>query len=410
LIYEEIAMDQFEQIREGEIRGFVTTRLNQLSESYSVLKVGHITKFVEPINRGIRVSEALAYFASNEGTESIPIEGDTGVIGIVHKADILKKKPGLMSDPSVESYLDASSFSVDASENCEKAMTKILGRPRERLYDDFMIYERGRYFGIGTFVDLTRNIAEIRNADLEKARRMQEFLMGRNSVSAQGIAVERFVNMAHQIGGDYVQCMDLGDSLSMLACFDVCGKGTAAALLTSTLSSFFSTLKISGKLQSSTPASIVSTLNKVIIDQTPEEIFVAGEFLFVDRTKREAVFYNCGSPPLYVFFTDFESGKAKGKIIHPDLWPLGINDFDAPKGNSIPLQPNFRVFMYSDGLTEARNQRGEQYGDERLQKFLYPRYLKKAPDIARDLKAEMDGFVGDAPMADDVTALVAEIW
>jgi sigma-B regulation protein RsbU (phosphoserine phosphatase) len=403
-------MEEFEPVRDSEIRDFVTTRLKQLSESYSVLNVGHITKFIDPINRSIRVSEALSLFSATEGAESMPIEGDSGVIGIVHKADILKKKPGLMSDPSVESYLDNSLFSIDASENCEKAMIRILDRPRERLYDDFMIYERGRYFGIGTFADLSKNIAAIRNADLEKARNMQEYLMGRNAVAAQGMAVERFISMAHQIGGDYVQCMDLSESLSMLACFDVCGKGTAAALLASILSSFFSTLKTSGQLPSCTPSSIVSTLNKVVLDQTPEEIFVAGEFLFVDRAKREAIFFNCGSPPPYVFFVDPESGKAKGKIIHPDLMPLGISEFDEPRGNAFPLLPNFRVFMYSDGLTEARNERGELYGDERLRKFLFPRYLKKASEIARDLKSEIEAFVGEAPKSDDITALVAEIW
>jgi serine phosphatase RsbU (regulator of sigma subunit) len=403
-------MDELELGQGGDIRDFVTSRLKQLSESYSVLSIGHITRFVDPINFQIRASEALAHFESNDGVESLPIEGDSGVIGLVHKADILRKKPGLMSDPIIETYMDKTSFAVDATENCEKAMVKILERPRERLYDDFMIYERGRYFGVGTFADLTRNIAGIRNADLEKARGMQEYLMGRNKVSAPGIAIERFVGMAHQIGGDYVQCMDLGESLSMLACFDVCGKGTAAALLTSILSSYFSTLKVCGNLSSATPASIVSTLNKVVMDQTPEEIFVAGEFLFVDRAKREAVFFNCGSPPLYVFFTEPESGKAKGKIIHPDLWPLGINDFDEPAGNRLPLAPNFRVFMYSDGLTDARNQRGELYGDERLRKFLYPRYLKKASDIGRDLKTEMDEWIGDAPKADDITVLIAEIW
>jgi serine phosphatase RsbU (regulator of sigma subunit) len=403
-------MEDFELAHGGEIRDFVKNRLTQLSESYSVLNIGHITKFAEPINRSLRVSEALAYFDANAEVDSLPVEGDTGVIGLIHKADIAKKKPGIMSDPPIESYMDTSTFGVDASENCEKAMVSILGRPRERLYDDFMIYERGRFFGIGTFADLTRNIADIRNADLEKARKMQEFLMGRNSVSAPGIAFERYVGMAHQIGGDYVQCMDLSESLSMLACFDVCGKGTAAALLTSTLSSFFSTLKVRGDLATIAPSAIVSTLNKVIMDQTPEELFVAGAFLFVDRDKRRATFYNCGSTSLYVFFTDPESGKAKGKIVHPDLWPLGINDFDEPQGNSFTLYPNFRVFMYSDGLTDARNTRGELYGDERLRKFLYARYLKKAPDIARELKAEIDAYVGDAPKADDITALIVELW
>jgi serine phosphatase RsbU (regulator of sigma subunit) len=193
------------------------------------------------------------------------------------------------------------------------------------------------------------------------------------------------------------------------SCFDVCGKGTAAALLTSTLSSFFSTLKVCGSLGSSSPGIIVSTLNKVVMDQTPEEVFIAGAFLFVDAAKREATFFNCGFPPLYAFFNDPESGKAKGKIIHPDLWPLGINEFSEPRGNTFPIHPGFRVFMHSDGLTDARNGRGELYGEERLRKFLFPRCMKKAAEISRELAAEVEDFVGQAPKADDITVLVAEL-
>lgn len=402
-------MEEFELVQSGEIRDFVKRKLTQLSEGYSVLKIGHITKFAEPINRGLRVSEALAYFEANEGFESLPVEGDTGVIGLVHKVDILKKKPGIMSDPPIESYLDASSFSIDASENCEKAMVAILSRPRERLYDDFMIYEHGRYFGIGTFADLSRNIAEIRNLDLDKAKKMQEFLMNRNAISAPGIVAERYVRMAHELGGDYLQCMDIDMSVSMLACFDVCGKGTAAALLTSILSSFFATLKACGTLPSYSPSAILTTLNQVVMDQTPEEIFVAGVLAFVDREKREVTFYNCGYSPLYVFYTDEESGKTKGKIVNPDLWPLGINPFSNPRGTAFPIHKNFRIFMNSDGLTDAMNERGERYGEEGLRRFLYPRCMKKASAILAELDKEITEFVGTAPQADDITVLVAEI-
>jgi phosphoserine phosphatase RsbU/P len=195
----------------------------------------------------------------------------------------------------------------------------------------------------------------------------------------------------------------------MLSCFDVCGKGTAAALITSILSAFFSTLKASGSLASSTPPSILSTLNAVVMDQTPEEIFIAGVLVFVDRERREVTFYNCGYSPLYVFFTDEESGKTKGKIINPDLWPLGINEFADPRGSTFPIYKNLKVFMHSDGLTDAFNERGERYGEENLRKFLYPRCMKKGKALVAELDAEIKAFIASAPQPDDITVLVAEI-
>jgi serine phosphatase RsbU (regulator of sigma subunit) len=404
-------METLELNSGDEIRDFVSTRLHALLDSFSILNVGYITKFVEPINCNLRISEALQMFASREDVNSLPVEGDRGVMGIIHKKDVLQKKTALMSvtDPPVERFLGHSTFTVDASENCEKTMGLILSRDPEKLYDDFMIYEHGRFFGIGTFADLSRNIAAIRNVDLDKARSMQEFLMARNVVAGTGITVERYIKMAHAIGGDYTQCMDINDELSLLSCYDVCGKGTAAALLTSILSSFFSTLKVCGTLPALSPSSILTTLNTVIMDQTPEEIFVAGVLVFIDRAKREVTFYNCGFSPLYVFYTDEEEGKTRGKIINPDLWPLGINEFSDPQGSTFPIYKNFRVFLNSDGLTDARDERGEQYGEENLRKFLYPRCMKKAQVIVSELDKEISSFIASAPQADDITVLVAEI-
>ena len=392
-------MEELELLNSGEIRNFVSSKLKDLLDSYSILTVGHITKFQEPVSANVGITEALQLFGSKDEVNSLPVEGEGGVIGIVQKQDLLKKKTALMSvtDPPVERFVDRSTFSVDASENCEKAMSLIFQRDKEKLYDDFMIYERGKFFGIGTFADLTRNIAAIRSVDLDKARKMQEFLMTRNVIKAPGIAVERYVRMAHEIGGDYLQYMDINDKVSMLACFDVCGKGTAAALLTSILSAFFSTLKSSGALQALPPPAILATLNKVVMDQTPEEIFVAGVLVFVDREKRETVFYNCGYSPVYVFYTDEESGKTKGKIINPDLWPLGINEFEDARGLAFPICKNFRVFLYSDGLTDAQNERGERYGEENLRKFLYPRCMKKAQVIVSELDKEVSELHRHSP-------------
>ncbi len=401
-------MEAHEQNDGNEIRDFVASRLESLRDSFSVLKVGHITRFVEPVSHGLGVAEAAGILAPLADVASLPVEGDRGVIGLVYKKDVLKKKSAL-TNPPVEKFLYQSAFHVDASENCEKAMGAILKRDPERLYDDFMIYERGRYFGIGTFADLSRNIAEIRESDLSRARSMQEFLINRSWVEKPGLSARKYVRMAHAIGGDYLLCMDINEKLSMLSCYDVCGKGTAAALLTSTLSSFFSTLKASGALARQEPAAIVSMLNTVVMDQTPEEIFIAAAFAFVDREKRTVAFFNCGFSPVYAFYVDAETGKPKGMIVNPNLRPLGIAAYAEMKVSLMPIQKNFRIFMHSDGLIDAVNEMGARYGEEAMCKFLYARCMKPAKDIIADLDKEISGYTGPAPLADDITVLVAEI-
>jgi serine phosphatase RsbU (regulator of sigma subunit) len=400
------------EVHGGEnIRDFVKSRMEVLLDSYSILHVGHITRFVDPINSHISVSEALAIFAERGDVDSLPVEGDVGVSCLLHKSRLVQKKSALFSvtNPSIERFIDSSGFFVDANEHCEKAMARVLARSAEALYDDFMIYERGRFFGIGTFSDLSKSISDIRTLDLKKARAMQEFLISRNKAESSGAICASLVRMANEIGGDYLQQMDMREGLSVLACFDVCGKGTSAAILTGAISSFFSTLKISGALSSYEPAGLVNALNRLIIDQTPEESFVAAAFAFVDAGKREASFFNCGFPPLFVFYSDPESGKPKGKLINPGLWPLGINEYAEVTGSVVPLYHKFRFFMHSDGLTEALNGRGDRFGDERLRSFLYPRSMLPAARLVKELDEELGAFVGETPQADDITVLAVEV-
>jgi serine phosphatase RsbU (regulator of sigma subunit) len=394
-----------------DIRGFVESRLKAFLDSYSILNVGHITQFVDPVNRQLGISDALAIFAEHPELTSLPVEGDTGVIGIVHKTQLMGKKSAItaMTNPPVERFMDASGFFVDASENCEKAMTRVLARGGAALYDDFMIYERGRYFGIGTFSELSRAIAAIRALDLAKAKAMQEHLMARNRAESSGVKYSSMVRMAHEIGGDLLMTMDLRDGLSMLACFDVCGKGTAAAILTGAISAFFSTLKTGGALASLQPPALVAALNRMLMDQTTEEGFVAAALAFVDSSKREAVFYNCGFQPIYVFYADPETGKPKARMVNSNLWPMGINEYAGVRGAAVPLHYKFRFFMYSDGLTDALDGRGNRFGEEGLKTFLLPRSQKPAAQILEELTAELDAFVGEAPQADDITVLVAEV-
>jgi len=399
-------MEPLEFLHGTEISDYVGARLKGLSDSHSILTVGHITKFVEPINGTVGLADALEMLSARQDINSLPVEGDRGVAGLVHKRDLAKKKSAF-SNPPVEKLLDASSFYLDAEENCEKAMETVLAREPERLYDDFMIYKRGRYFGVGTFVDLSRNIALIRATELAHARQMQEFLIGRNSADRPGLAVKTYVRMAHEIGGDYLQCMELSPTLSLLSSFDVSGKGTAAALLTSTVSSFFSTLKVNGSLGSFAPAALVSLLNSVVMDQTPEEMFIAAVFIFVDRGKREISLFNCGYSPAYLFFTD--QGKVRGKIINPNLWPLGIKEFVDPKSYTVPWAGTSRIFVHSDGLTDACNERGERYDEERFRKFLYPRCMKLVDGLLAELDNEIREFSGNAPQVDDITVMAAEI-
>jgi len=381
--------------------------------AFPITSVGIIASFVDPLSSSGDLDEASARFRADEKLSSIPIESDGGVIGLVSRtALMLRPKSALdaLRSGSIGKYLDHDTAILDADENVEKALSSLLERQSSAIFNDFLIYRHNRFFGTGSFLALTKQVALIRGMDLQSARSIQEFLLSRNTIESEEIAVETYFRMAHEVGGDFLQTLELRKGLYMVASFDVCGKNIAASLATSLVSSFFATLKTGGLLARHDPASLVEALNKVILDQTPEELFIAGALVFFDTERRELTIFNCGYSPIYVLFSA-PDGRSKCRIYSSSLCPLGLEPFGKSEGNgqSMPFFPDLKIFMNSDGLTDLKNESGERYDDEKLKHFLFSRFDRKPSELIADLDKEIAAFMGKALQPDDITALAAQL-
>ncbi len=384
----------------------------RLKSSFSISRVGHISEYVEPVSCYDSLDEARKLFLKQPDLTSMPVEREGGVVGLLSRETVLKKGRSAweaLKGNTLDKYMDISTLIIDAQENSEKALDEVLSQDIDSIYNDFLIYHNGKYFGIGTFLKLTKHISTLRNMDLELAKNMQEFLMNKREIKSSLFSIEKYVKMVHELGGDFYQILEINKDLFMIACFDVSGKGVAASLTTSIISAFFATLEVGGYLKNFDPQSLVVQMNNLIIDQTPAEIFIAGAMLFIDLKKMEIQSFNMGYSPIYNFYSE-KSGKLMCKILNPNIKPMGIDDFlDLDKYMRVtPIQDNMKIFIYSDGLTDARNNEGEMYGEDNLKQFLIAKSKLKANDLIKDLNEEIVKFIGKAPQADDITALAIQ--
>ena len=76
--------------------------------------------------------------------------------------------------------------------------------------------------------------------------------------------------------------------------------------------------------------------------------------------------------------------------------------------NEITIAPGDRLFLYTDGVTEATNSSIELYGEERLSAFMNSHSGENAEEILHDLKADIYAFQGEAPQFDDITMLMLD--
>jgi sigma-B regulation protein RsbU (phosphoserine phosphatase) len=121
----------------------------------------------------------------------------------------------------------------------------------------------------------------------------------------------------------------------------------------------------------------------------------------LDPATGELVYLSAGhNPPILL--------RENGSVEHlkSESIPLGIELTEKYPTGSTFLQPNHLLVINTDGVTEARNKRGEQFGEGRLLALLQPRLQERAAVTLAGIMKKLDDFVGPAAQHDDITCLI----
>ena len=228
---------------------------------------------------------------------------------------------------------------------------------------------------------------------LEIARKIQESLFPRVMPEIKGIEISAVSYPAIHVGGDYYDVLEMGGKIYAVVA-DVSGKGIPAALLMSTVRSTLRTLLESVKSLSE----LVSKLNKRITEDFEEDRFVTMAFFSLDKNGELRV-VNAGHDPVYIVKDDRMETVGSSGV------PLGIlPDWDYDE-KILELDPGTFVIAYTDGVIEARNVEGEEYGFERLEQIL-KEFEGSAEELTAKIKDSVFSFSSGATQHDDTTIMV----
>ena len=227
--------------------------------------------------------------------------------------------------------------------------------------------------------------------EAEEARAIQEALLPRSSPLIPGFCVTGLSIPAGAVGGDWYDFIPLSDGRWGLVLADVSGKGTAAALLMSATRGMLRSLAHSG----SGPAEVLTRLNNMLVEDFPSGRFVTMVYAELDPASRTLRLANAGHlPPLLV------EPSGHRWITTEDGLPLGVASSKFSE-TEIVLGEHSRIAFYSDGITEASFDSGEEYGPERLLAQL------QSPGASLEtLLADVKKFVNGAGLRDDATVIM----
>ena len=203
----------------------------------------------------------------------------------------------------------------------------------------------------------------------------------------------------YEIGGDYYDFIEREDGRLVIALGDVSGKGTAAALL-------MSSLHAAVHAQSGSHDSLVDTIsavNKYLADNIPANRFVTLFYAELDPESGTLAFLNAGhNPPLIVHSAGTVEQLASGGL------PLGIKrDADYREGRT-QLQHGDVLVIYSDGVTEAVSPTGEEYGPTRLYEVVSRNIEASASGIRDRIESSLTKFSQGTSAADDITLVIVK--
>ncbi len=228
-------------------------------------------------------------------------------------------------------------------------------------------------------------------AEKDEARRMQQALFPKHAPQIQGFEIYGHCLPASAVAGDWYDWVALPKDRWGMVLADVSGKGMAAALLMSATRAILRSIAH----VSSSPAEVLQRLNRLIVPDLPAAKFITMVYAVLDPAGRKLTFANAGHPwPIHV------DGDAR--LLPTDFGlPLGIAEGSYDE-HEMMLPPGSGVILYSDGITEARNLSGEEYGLERLLAHLRRKHVCNGYCVLEEVRQ----FTGSATLADDASFIV----
>ena len=206
---------------------------------------------------------------------------------------------------------------------------------------------------------------------------------------------------AKEVGGDFYDFYMIGSDRLCVTIADVSGKGVPAALFMVIAKTLLKDHMLLGK----EPAQAFMDVNDLLAESNEQDMFVTVWMAVIDLAAMKAKVVNAGHNPPLLKHPDgeFEYCNIKPGFV------LGAMEGMPYQETELDLAPGDVFYLYTDGITEANNTAEELYGEDRLQECLNRCGTEDLKSLLEKVKADIDGFVGEAPQFDDMTMVTFKV-
>jgi len=237
--------------------------------------------------------------------------------------------------------------------------------------------------------------------ELEIAREIQANILPRSFPQSEVFELSGSYRSAKEVGGDYYDFLEFDDRHLGIIIADVSGKSLPGMLV------MLLTRDVIKRLAWTVtePADLLTRANAELKDNIKKGMFVTMFIGILDKQTGNLKFASAGHNPMILM----REGTGKVEMMKTKGFPLGMVDTSTYRARiesgSVMLQPGDWIVLYTDGVNEAQNGQGEEFGMDRFISVLVENHTTSAQSLVEKVLQAQTSFVGDAPQYDDITLL-----
>jgi len=237
--------------------------------------------------------------------------------------------------------------------------------------------------------------------DVELAAQVQRLFLPVGKPAIAGLEIAGMMRPARGVSGDYYDYIPINEHIIQFVIADVAGKGVPAALL---MSATAAAMQLEAN-QDRNLLEMVGRLNTGIHSVSEDgERYVTLLLAELDAQERKLRYVNCGHNPALLFRA--QTGEVTR--LNSSCAPIGISPENSCEIASADLTPGDMLVFYTDGVTEAENQSGEELGTDRLSALVQRGSSSSAEALMTDIFDNVANFCSGVGFNDDVTVLVVK--
>jgi len=237
--------------------------------------------------------------------------------------------------------------------------------------------------------------------DLEIARDIQRILLPAEAPAINGFQISGLNVPARQVSGDYFDYIQVDEERLGVAIADVSGKGVPASLIMAICRSVLR----AEAARNPSPADVLRKVNRQLYPDIKEDMFISMAYLILDHQRNGVTLARAGhdAPLLYKRASQSVTPlKSPGMVVGIDSG----NVFDRLTTDfAVPLERDDCLVLYTDGVTEALNSAGDEFGLDRMIQSVRASASDGVQTIVKRIIEDVRNFIGSLPQNDDITLI-----